>query len=175
MSKVPLFLITVGVLLSFSLPVMASDLEQEYVQVRRIALKDSRVREAFEKAGERLDEKILEIDPALKPIVERDHAKALQPRPAVIEHHVSNTPAPEVQGAEHVITKGETLSSIASHYKVPVASLKSANHITDERKLRIGQKLVIPGSANPEPRQTPAPAAKPADDAGILDWAKKNL
>ena len=175
MSKVLLFLITAGILLLFSLSVMASDLEQEYVQVRRIALKDPRVKEAFEKAGERLDEKIIEIDPALKPIVEREHAKAPLPRPAVIEHHVSNTPAPDVQGAEHVITKGDTLSSIASHYKVSVASLKTANHITDERKLRIGQKLVIPGPANPEPHQTPAPAAKPADDGGILDWAKKNL
>ena len=43
-----------------------------------------------------------------------------------------------------MVTKGETLSSIGLQYKVSVASLKSANNITDERKLRAGQKLVIP-------------------------------
>ena len=46
------------------------DLAQEYNQVRQIALKDPKVRAAFERANEKLNKRIIEIDPALKPFVE---------------------------------------------------------------------------------------------------------
>ena len=46
------------------------DLAQEYSQVRKIALKDPKVRAAFERANEKLNKRIIEIDPALKPFVE---------------------------------------------------------------------------------------------------------
>ena len=40
-----------------------------------VALKDPKVREAYQKAAERLDDKILEIDPTLKPIVDRERTR----------------------------------------------------------------------------------------------------
>jgi len=43
----------------------AGSQEQEYQQVRTIALRDARVRAAYEDADRRLEEKILQIDPAL--------------------------------------------------------------------------------------------------------------
>ena len=46
------------------------DLAQEYDQVRKIALKDPKVRAAFDRANEKLNKRIIEIDPALKPFVE---------------------------------------------------------------------------------------------------------
>ena len=51
------------------------DLAQEYDQVRKIALKDPKVRAAFDRANEKLNKRIIEIDPALKPFVEGQRAE----------------------------------------------------------------------------------------------------
>jgi LysM repeat protein len=55
-------------------------------------------------------------------------------------------------GPRHTVAKGETLTSIAKRYNIPVAELQNANGIKDDRKLQIGQVLSIP-----------APGAKPSD------------
>ncbi len=150
-----------------------SDLEAEYAQVRKIALKDPKVQEAFAKANDRLNQRILEIDPSLKPIVDR---QAAAPAPAPVaktpflpKRRVAVTrpaPAPVETGREHVVLSGETLDSIAHHYRVRVTALERANHITDARKLQVGQKLVIPGGEASPVSETavaaPAPAAPPA-------------
>ncbi len=144
-----------GLMILPALAAHASDPAQaarEYEQVRKIALKDSKVQAAFEKANEKLDDRIIEIDPSLKPYVEKRRSQATAaaakpspsqaPKPAVAKKSAPAT----VTSATHVVAKGETLSSIALQYKVSVASLKSANNITDERKLKVGQKLVIPNA-----------------------------
>ena len=41
--------------------------EQEYQQVRKIALRDPKVRAAYDEADQRLEAKMAQIDPALKP------------------------------------------------------------------------------------------------------------
>jgi LysM repeat protein len=63
--------------------------------------------------------------------------------------------APEGGGLTHVVARGETLTSIAKHYKVSVADLLKVNKIEDERKLQIGQTLTIPSTAKPS--ETPHP------------------
>ena len=62
-------------------------------------------------------------------------------------------------GATHIVTRGETLTSIAKMYKVGIEELQKFNHIENDRKLQIGQTLVIPGapSAAPSPSATAAP------------------
>lgn len=52
-------------------------------------------------------------------------------------------PAPVADAKEHVVAKGDTLSSIAKSYKISVAELKKANSLTGD-DLKIGQKLTIP-------------------------------
>jgi LysM repeat protein len=145
---------------------MGADLNQEYIQVRKIALKDPKVQDAFEKANERLNERILEIDPALKPLVDK---QSLPPQPAATK---------TANAHEHIVATGETLSSIAGRYHVTVAALKSANHIVDERKLRIGQKLVIPSTARPVQPTQPKPVQEANSDGNGGNWwteLKKNL
>jgi len=44
---------------------------------------------------------------------------------------------------EHVVQKGETLTSIAKTHGVSVAELRKANNLTSDA-LKVGQKLVIP-------------------------------
>ena len=58
-------------------------------------------------------------------------------------------------GQTHVVARGETLTSIAKHYKTSVFDLLKANKIEDDRKLQIGQTLVIPTTKDPAPPNTP--------------------
>ena len=64
---------------------------------------------------------------------------------------------PPANGTSHVVTRGETLTSIAKQYKVGVEELQKFNHIEDGRKLQAGQTVMIPSSsANPAASASPA-------------------
>ena len=74
---------------------------------------------------------------------------------------------PEIPKAEavpppvqHTVEKGETLTSIAKHYNIPLPDLQNRNKITNDRKLQIGQTLIIPGVKAPETKAPEAPADK---------------
>jgi LysM repeat protein len=69
--------------------------------------------------------------------------------------NVSSSPVPAASGASHVVTRGETLTSIAKQYKVGIDELQKFNHIENDRKLQIGQTLAIPGTQSPTPTSTP--------------------
>ena len=62
-------------------------------------------------------------------------------------------------GSTHVVARGETLTSIAKMHKVGIDELQKFNHIENDRKLQIGQTLVIPGAqataASPSSSATP--------------------
>ena len=53
-------------------------------------------------------------------------------------------------GPRHVVVKGETLTSIAKQYNIPINELKTANKIENERKLQIGQVLILPTPKTPD-------------------------
>jgi LysM repeat protein len=64
--------------------------------------------------------------------------------------NTANTEPPKPQnGNMHVVAKGETLTSIAKMHKVTVEELQKFNHIENDRKLQIGQSLMVPPPANP--------------------------
>lgn len=127
----------------------SANMEQEYQQERTIALRDAKVRAAYEEADRKLEAKIIQIDPALADYV---HHRGSQPeKPASVPHAVATRPAAPKKTAAaggfhttHTVAKGETLGAIASQYGVSVAAIKTANHITDEKKLAIGTVLTIP-------------------------------
>ena len=116
--------------------------EQEYQQIRKIALRDPRVRAAYEEADQRLEGKIVQIDPALKTYVKTRASGSVPPAPQKDAKLV--TAKKQTPRTTHVVAKNETLGSIASRYGVTVAALKTTNQIQDERKLRAGQTLTIP-------------------------------
>jgi len=67
----------------------------------------------------------------------------------------------------HVVKAGETLGAIARKYQVKTQDLLVANNISEPRKIRAGQELVIPGYTAPGgagPATAPAPAAAPAGE-----------
>jgi LysM repeat protein len=50
----------------------------------------------------------------------------------------------------HVVVKGETLTSIAKAYGIPLGDLLKANKSVKAEKLQIGQSLAIPNTKTPE-------------------------
>ena len=125
--------------------------EKEYQQVRTIALRDPRVLDAYRDADRKLEEKMIRIDPALESYIHaRRSGKANTPaaKPAATGSKPAAKPVsakPAVPKQTHTVAGGETLGSIATKYGVSISALKAANQIKDERKLRIGQVLTIPG------------------------------
>jgi hypothetical protein len=134
----------------------AANRDQEYQQVREIALRDPKVRAAYEAADRRLEEKIVRIDPALESYVRNRSARGRQVAPSehrvtAPEHRATAPSARRTQpaaatGIKHRVAQGETLTSIAAQHGVSVAAVKSANHNPDEKHLKVGQVLVIPSS-----------------------------
>ena len=53
------------------------------------------------------------------------------------------TPATNGAATIHVVVAGDTLGKISKQYHVPIASIKQANHMTNDI-VRLGGKLVIP-------------------------------
>ena len=67
------------------------------------------------------------------------------PIPTTAEPTATQGATPTANGAAvlHTIVKGDSLWSISKQYKVPVASIKAANHMTNDTVI-LGRKLVIP-------------------------------
>ena len=60
--------------------------------------------------------------------------------PRVISKPAATVPS---DTKEHVVQKGENLTSIAKQYGVSVEDLKKTNNLPDD-KIRVGQKLLVP-------------------------------
>jgi LysM repeat protein len=73
-------------------------------------------------------------------------------------------PAPAASGdmVRHVVKPGETLGAIARRYGVRQGDIAVANNITDPKRIRPGQELVIParGTAGTRPARASAPEAE---------------
>jgi len=81
-----------------------------------------------------------------------DHANA----PSVAK---TTAGKPVASGETYVVRKGDNPVTIAKKLKVPYDDLIALNHIGDPRKLRVGQKLLIPKT--PKPKATNEKAANP--------------
>jgi LysM repeat protein len=51
-------------------------------------------------------------------------------------------------GRVHVVVGGETLAGIASRYRVSLTALARANDIGNPNRIRVGQRLVVPGGGH---------------------------
>jgi LysM repeat protein len=86
-------------------------------------------------------------------------------RPGVIIGEATPTPAPPsavtsesthpATGNTHTVARGETLTSIAKMHNVTVSDLQKFNHIENDRKLQIGQTIMIPTAPTPAASATP--------------------
>jgi murein DD-endopeptidase MepM/ murein hydrolase activator NlpD len=81
--------------------------------------------------------------------------------------------APASGGGEgiHVVAAGETLSSIAHHYRRSRTIIAKANNIEPDAKLHIAQRLIIPGGRSTTAHigglEPTTPARPPASQGGV--------
>jgi LysM repeat protein len=113
---------------------------------------------AIEALSKKIDLQNAKIDALSQQILKLEqHVSAI--RPGVM---IGETPAPVTTeapktpqaGNSHVVAKGETLTSIAKMHKVSVEELQKFNHIENDRKLQIGQTIMIPTPSTSSPAST---------------------
>ena len=113
----------------------------------------------------KIDEQNVKIDTLSQQILKLEQ-QITNMRPGVMIGEATPVPTaaavPESSGRPatgnvHTVARGETLTSIAKMHNVTVSDLQKANHIENDRKLQIGQTLLIPVSS------TPAPSTSPTD------------
>jgi LysM repeat protein len=78
---------------------------------------------------------------------------------------------PVSSGKTYVVKKGDNPVTIAKKLKVPYNDLIALNHIEDARKLRIGQKLLIPKTT--KPKATNGKAANPKEKKNEVRHTKQ--
>jgi LysM repeat protein len=71
----------------------------------------------------------------------------------------------------YIVKKGDNPVTIARKLKVPYDDLMALNHIEDPRKLRIGQKLLIPKTT--KPKATNGKAANPKEKKNEVRHTKQ--
>lgn len=88
-------------------------------------------------------------------IYSRNFIRVPTEKAADVERAIANSPAVVVAanepagGSEYIIQEGETLGEIASRFKVKIQALLDINGISDARRVRAQQKLIIPEGARP--------------------------
>ena len=120
----------------------------------------------LEAISKKLDEQNAKIDALSQQILKLQEQVS---KPGVLIGEPTPTPttsaaaeAARASGNTHTVTRGETLTSIAKQYKVGVEELQRFNHIENDRKLQIGQTIMIPNSATATVTPTPTPEQSPA-------------
>jgi len=162
----PRFIALALLALPFSLS--AANLAQNYEEVRKVALRDPKVRAAYQAADRKLAERIVEIDPTLRGYkpgqpAPKTKAPAPKPKPTAAKPAL----APKVRGTKHKVAQGETLEGIAAKYRVGVPTLKQANPGVQERRLQVGQVIIVPQ------KSTITTAANKTKPAARKSWWEK--
>jgi LysM repeat protein len=113
----------------------------------------------------KIDEQNTKIDALSQQLLKLEQQLA-NVRPGIMIGETNPAPATSTSsttpvaafGNAHVVTKGETLTSIAKANKVNVQELQKFNHIENDRALQIGQTIMIPGASSASPTGSPTPA-----------------
>jgi LysM repeat protein len=106
----------------------------------------------LETLTKKIDEQNAKIDALSQQILKLEQqVSAIKPGVMIGENPTPATtgvtaeaPKTPQSGNTHVVAKGETLTSIAKMHKVSVEELQRFNHIENDRKLQIGQTIMIP-------------------------------
>jgi LysM repeat protein len=103
-----------------------------------------------------------EVKP-VKPAKPLESPSKLSSKDEHAETHSSAKPAaskPVVSGKIYIVKKGDNPVTIAKKLKVSYDDLIALNHIENPRKLRVGQKLLIPKVAKPKTTNAKAASSK---------------
>jgi murein DD-endopeptidase MepM/ murein hydrolase activator NlpD len=107
------------------------------------------------------------LSPGQQLIIPRQAAAVAAPAPALAAP--ASKPVAAAAPTVHVVNRGDTLLSIARRNNVTAANLAKANSLDSSSKLKLGQKLTVPGAkgataqaAQPAAVAAAQPAAAPA-------------
>jgi hypothetical protein len=125
----------------------------EALEVRARQLDDTRGRPDRQKQD--VDERLSRLEAGLRTSetsmgrLRQEIIDDLSKRMADFMNSQAAKPAPprNAEGYEHIVKAGETLSQIATAYKVKVDAILKANNLKSANALKVGQKLFIPESA----------------------------
>ena len=105
------------------------------------------------------------VEPPPAPVMPPKQEAATPPQP-VFQPAVPIEPAPSMalptEGKTYVVQNGDSLSKIAARCGVSSRELQDLNNIKDPNKIRIGQKLLLPDYAKPQPAAKSKPKAASA-------------
>lgn len=127
------------------LQVVRQLLEQQSRQIETLTQQIAKLNQLLEESHDVPPAPMRDTPPVTEPVA----SSPAQPPP----------PSPALDQRTHIVSKGETLTSIAREYNVTVGDLMQVNTVTDDRKLQIGQVIVLPAAATenspPKPKQEP--------------------
>jgi LysM repeat protein len=79
---------------------------------------------------------------------EKENTQRTDVKPSRSDSKQEHAPSPVSSGKTYIVKKGDSPVTIAKKLKIPYDDLMALNHIEDPRKLKIGQKLLIPEKTN---------------------------
>lgn len=123
----------------------------------------------LESLTKKIDEQNVKIDLLSQQILKLEqHISSARPGIMIGESSpppaatVATAPAASAANAPgntaHVVAPRETLTSIAKLHKVGVEELQKFNHIEDDRRLQIGQTIMIPAAPGSGASASPSPS-----------------
>jgi len=99
--------------------------------------------------------------PKARPVVsQKDIAPRIDPKPSHSASKETHANTPPSSGKTYVVKKGDNPVTIAKKLNVAYDQLIALNHIEDPRKLRIGQKLLVPQTTKSKPERAKTTSQK---------------
>jgi LysM repeat protein len=92
--------------------------------------------------------------------VQKENDRQQEPKPSHPLAKNEQAKTPSSSGKTYVVKKGDNPVGIAKKLKVSYNDLIALNHIDDPRKLKIGQKLLVPEAAKPKTTSAKTPDKK---------------
>ena len=86
----------------------------------------------------------------------------------------AKAPQVAVSGSNHVVASGDTLYGVARKYGTTVSAIRAANNMSSDA-IRLGQRLVIPGSSSTVVAQAPANKIDPVTTGSVPSSPSKPL
>jgi len=87
---------------------------------------------------------------------QKENDRQQEPKPSRPLAKSEQVKTPSSSGKTYIVKKGDNPVGIAKKLKISYSDLIAINHIDDPRKLKIGQKLLVPDAAKPKTASTKA-------------------
>jgi len=92
---------------------------------------------------------------------------AAAPQVSAPQTRVAGPAVASAAGNGHTVAPGETIYSLARHYRLTPMAIAKANNLTLAQQLRVGQRIIIPGGAGARLAMPAQPAPAPQQHAAV--------